>query len=129
MARKRVNWKRIQLGIASFVAAPRRGSKDEIAALGTAADPEVPRRLGKSAAAVQKKRQQLGIPPAVLCWTDDEIAVLGTASESTVAAVTGRPVDRRRGMATKTSRNPRVSRGPVNTEQSVLDQNRRDDRP
>jgi hypothetical protein len=92
LAKKRVSWKRAQLGIPSFVPRPERWTEHEIASLGTAADPEVARKLGKSVEAVCQTRRRLGIPPApaVSGWTEDEIALLGTDTDGKVAAAIGR---------------------------------------
>ncbi len=92
LVKKRVGWKRAQLGIPSFVSRPERWTEREIALLGTASDPEVARKLGKSVTAVCQARCLRGIPPApaVSGWTEDEITLLGTDTDSNVAASIGR---------------------------------------
>jgi hypothetical protein len=90
LAKKRVSWKRAQLGIRSFAKLPDRWTEREIALLGTAPDPEIAKRLGRTPESVCQSRRNRGIPPAVSGWTVDEIALLGKAADSTVAAAIGR---------------------------------------
>jgi hypothetical protein len=59
--------------------------------LGTAPDEEIAARVGRSADAVRKRRNCLGIPhPSGHGWTGEEVALLGTAPDEEVAERIGR---------------------------------------
>jgi hypothetical protein len=66
---------------------------EELALLGTVADAEVARRIGRTYEAVRQKREELRIPnpeggrPG---WTEEELALLGTLPDADVAQRTGR---------------------------------------
>ncbi|CAM2185927.1 conserved hypothetical protein [Paraburkholderia sacchari] len=66
----------------------------EIALLGTLSDAQVAERIGGiSFSTVQKKRQELGIPPAApahLPWSPEHLALLGILDDAELARLTGR---------------------------------------
>ncbi|MFX1677037.1 hypothetical protein PWR63_33210 [Paraburkholderia sp. A2WS-5] len=66
----------------------------EIALLGTLSDARVAERIGGvSFSTVQKKRRELGIPPAApahLSWPPEHIALLGVLDDAELARLTGR---------------------------------------
>lgn len=89
--------------------AHRRGAwtPEELAMLGTDADPAIAARLGVSLRTVFLKRSGLGIPPATVHpprprdtrWTADMLALLGTMTDAAVARalnITARVVQRQR---------------------------------
>jgi hypothetical protein len=61
-----------------------------VALLGTGKDREMAGRLGRTTAAVRRKREILGIPPFVARWADEEVALLGTDTDAKVAGRLGR---------------------------------------
>jgi hypothetical protein len=63
----------------------------DIALLGTVADEEVARRIGRTVEAVRQKREELDIPnPTSGRWTAEEVALLGTMPDREVARRLGR---------------------------------------
>jgi hypothetical protein len=66
---------------------------EDIALLGTAADAEVAKRIGRTVDAVRQKREELGLPnPAGNRWAPGAIALLGTLPDQEVARLLGRSI-------------------------------------
>src|SRR3954447_11850640 len=61
-----------------------------MALLGTRRDREVASLIGRTTAAVRRKRELLGIAPFVARWREDEITVLGTDTDRAVVERLGR---------------------------------------
>jgi hypothetical protein len=99
-----VGYKRHQLGIPAFHP-PRHDNcrkfswqPEDLALLGKVSDGELARTLGLATASVNRKRQQLGIPPfqpapRPIEWTSGMIERLGRASDARVAKELGISID------------------------------------
>ena len=112
---KTVNLKRNALGIAAFAQTQQfQWTAQALALLGTMADAELAQQLGISKASVVARRLQAGVASvssamaakhkgAAFAWTDEVVALLGTASDAKVAAQLG--------LSRLTVYNARVARG------------------
>ena len=109
---KTVNLKRNALGIAAFAQTQQfQWSAHALALLGTMADAELAQQLGISKASVVARRMQAGVASvtvtkhagAAFAWTDEAVALLGTAADAKVAEQLG--------LSRLTVYNARVARG------------------